>query len=155
MHADRLDTASLAAHGVALRRAALQHPHVTQGKIVTDGVTRIEAGERLRDLDRRSPGHVATRRPSEVPREPVNVDVDRNDEPARIDRPEPEIDAVGFPNHPAEEEEKSFRGAPRAWIAEQMRRAASSARIALSGCGKASFASKTIAKRRERLAKSQ
>lgn len=125
---------------------------MAERKIVPGRVVRVEPREGLGDLDRGAPGDVAAPGEAEVPREPVDVDVDGDDQPVGRDGPKAEIDAVGLAHHPPREEEQALGGAPGAGIAEQVGRAASTARVAFARCGEPSGAADAVAKARERLA---
>lgn len=104
------DAAALATRGIAAGRAALEHAHVAEREVVLDGVARVEAGEFLRDFGRCLPRNVTPIGEAEVTAELVNVSVDGDDESARRNGPEAEIDAVFGARHPAQEKEKAFCG---------------------------------------------
>lgn len=125
---------------------------MAERKIVPGRVVRVEPREGLGDLDRGAPGDVAAPGEAEVPREPVDVDVDGDDQPVGRDGPKAEIDAVGLAHHPPREEEQALGGTPGAGIAEQVGRTASPARVAFARRGEPSGAADAVAKARERLA---
>lgn len=109
MPADRLHPAPFAQLGVSPGWTLLEHSQVTEGKIVSDRVARIELGEGFRDLDRRVPIHCAAAREPQVSRQFMDVRVDGNDEPMHRDVPKTEVNAVVPPDHPTGEEQKALR----------------------------------------------
>src|SRR5262245_30940658 len=80
VNADALDAAPLAARRIPPGRAALEHAQVTEREVVFDGVARVVAPERERDLLGRLPGDVLAPREPEVPPELVDVRVDGDEQ---------------------------------------------------------------------------
>ena len=62
-------------------------------------------------------------RESEISANPVDVGIHGDHQLRWRDRPEPEIDPIGRPNHPTGVEHESLAGAARAWVADQVARA--------------------------------
>ncbi len=103
MNAHGLHAATRAPAGVAPRRAALQHAHVAKREVVAHGVRRVEAREGRGDLLGRAKGGGGAAREAEVPGQPVDVDVDGDEQTGRVDVPQAEVHAVGGADHPAQE----------------------------------------------------
>src|SRR5262252_9606351 len=103
MPADALDAAPLAADRVTSRWATLEHAEVAERKIVFHRIAWIDARQRTRDVLGGFPRSVLAVGEAEVVAELVNVRVHRDEQARRVNRPEPEVHAVGGSDHPAEE----------------------------------------------------
>jgi len=118
------DSASFALAGVATRGTTLKHAHVAERKVVPGRIARIEPGEGLGDVFGGTERQIAARGEAQVSSELMDVDVDRDKQPSRVDLPEAQIDPIGRPYHPPEKKKKALAPGAPARVGQKMRRAA-------------------------------
>jgi hypothetical protein len=123
VNAHGLDAAPVTERCIAPRRASLEHSHVAKREVVRDGIGGVESCEGPRDLFGRLPRGAAAPRESEVPGEPVDVHVDRDEEAPGRDVPHPEVDAIRGAHHPAKEKQQALAAARSPRIGQEVRRA--------------------------------
>src|SRR5882724_5580884 len=111
--ADRLQRAPCAPTSVLPGSAGPADAEVAERKVVAYGIPRIEQPEAARHVFRGLPGQVLAPGETDEAADAVHVRVEGNHELRhRHSGPEPEIDAVGPPHHPAQEEVEALAGAP-------------------------------------------
>jgi len=120
VHTNRFDAAPFAATDIAPRRAALEHAHVTQREVVPGGIARIQPSEGLGDLRRRAKRKTRARRKAQVSAKLVDVDVDRDQEPGRVEIPQAKIDSVRRPHHPPEKKEQALAPGAATGVGQKM-----------------------------------
>src|SRR5260221_11661137 len=123
--ADRLDAAAVAPCGVFPRRTPLKHAEVAQGEIVLGRILGIELAQNVGDLLGGFPGQRLATRQAEVSAEFVDVGIDRDEQHARRNVPEAEVDAVRGPHHPAQVEQEPLAATRSSWVRENVRRSPS------------------------------
>jgi hypothetical protein len=124
VHTYGFDPASFAFDGVTTRRAVLEHPHVTEREVVSGRVAGVETRKSLGDLGCGAKRQTAAGGEAQVPAKFVNVNVDWDEEPRRVEAPKAEVDAIGPPCHPPQEKEQPLAPRTAAGVGQKMRRAA-------------------------------
>src|SRR6266478_4526320 len=119
--ADRLQRAPCAPTNVLPGSAGPADAEVAKRKVVAYGVSRIEQPEAARHVFRGLPGKVLAPGEADEPADAVHVRVEGNHELRhRHPGPEPEIDAVGPPHHPAQEKVEALAGTPALRVRQQV-----------------------------------
>src|SRR5688572_4750679 len=122
--ADRADLPYPAGLTDRLHPAALaprRDSDVAQGKVESQGIPGVEGSEPCRHFFGRFPVRGSALPDPDEARDPRDVDVEGDDEIRGVDPlPEAEVDAIGRPRHPAEEQVPALAGAPGRRVGDQV-----------------------------------
>src|SRR6267142_536842 len=119
--ADRLQQAPCAPTSVLPGSAGPADAEMAECKVVAYGIQGIQHPQAARHVFRGLPGQVLAPGEADETADPVHVRVEGNHELShRHPGPEPEIDAVGAPHHPAQEEVEALARAPAVRVRQQV-----------------------------------